>query len=428
MAVKVLQFGEGNFLRSFLDWMLQKVSDASATDYRVTLVQPIPKGTAREIASADSYQVLLRGYENGVYVEQLDCVGVIEKGINPFEEPDAFYALAEDPDYAVVASNTTEAGIFYERGHGAPHNYPSFLAAFLRKRMRHGFPPPIVMPLELIDRNGDKLREAIRQYATEWGWEEGFFAWLDEALFYNTLVDRIVPGFPADAAERIERQTGRRDPFLTSGELFHLLVIEGSPEISRVIPFAEAGLNVIVTPDQLAFYRDRKVRILNGCHTASVPIALFAGVEEVDKFASHERHGAWMREMAHREIAFAMGDAPETHDYAGEVIERFRNPALGHKFRSIALNSISKCNTRLRPTLEDYFAKEHTLPPLMAEGIFAMVRLYSEGPENTSLPGGPLSLSDYADLAGNAPEDILKSMFPGLDNDIMRALTDGLRR
>jgi len=424
MAVKVLQFGEGNFLRSFLDWMLMKVADATGERYQVTLVQPIPKGIAREIAARGSYHVLLRGFESGKYVEQLDAVSVIDKGINPFEEPDALYSCAEDPAYALVASNTTEAGIFYESGHGEPHNYPSFLAAFLRGRMRHGLKPPLVMPLELIDRNGDKLREAVKSYAAEWGWEDEFFTWLDGALFYNTLVDRIVPGYPADASARIEARLGAKDPYLTSGELFHLLVIEGSPEISSVVPFERAGLNAIVTRDQLAFYRDRKVRILNGCHTASVPVALFSGFEEVDKFADDERHGAWMRELAHEEIAFAMDGAQETHEYAGEVIERFRNPALGHKFRSIALNSISKCNTRLRPTLEDYYAKANALPPRMTEGILAMVRLYSDGPVAANLPGGPLELSDYDSLGGNAPRDILDAMFPGLDAPIMRALRD----
>ena len=207
-----------------------------------------------------------------------------------------------------------------------------------------------------------------------------------------------------------------------------MLVIEGDPEISRVIPFDKAGLNVVVTSDRLAFYRDRKVRILNGCHTASVPVALSAGIEEVDKFASHEKYGAWMREMAHEEIAFAMGDAPETHDYADDIIERFRNPALGHKFRSIALNSIAKCNTRLRPTLEDYYAKTGVVPRHMTKGILSMADLYSHGPVNENLPGGPLDLADYKDLAGTSPADILESMFPGLDVRIMKALLNELCR
>ena len=426
--IKILQFGEGNFIRCFLDWMIQKVADATGTDYKVTLGQPTPRGAALKTADGAPWHVLLRGCENGTYTERLDLVDVVEKGINPFEDPDSLYACAEDPDYALVASNTTEAGIFYEHGRGEPHNYPSFLAAFLYKRMRHGLSPLLVMPLELIDRNGDNLKDAVLRYASEWGCDERFFTWLEGVKFYNTLVDRIVPGYPADAADRIEKQLGYKDHFLSSGELFHMLVIEGDPEISRVIPFDKAGLNVVVTSDRLAFYRDRKVRILNGCHTASVPVALSAGIEEVDKFASHEKYGAWMREMAHEEIAFAMGDAPETHDYADAIIERFRNPALGHKFRSIALNSIAKCNTRLRPTLEDYYAKTGVVPRHMTKGILSMADLYSHGPVNENLPGGPLDLADYKDLAGTSPADILESMFPGLDARIMKALLNELCR
>jgi tagaturonate reductase len=426
--IKILQFGEGNFIRCFFYWMIQKVADATGADYKVTLVQPTPRGTARKIAAAAPWHVLLRGCENGAYTEKLDLVDVVEKGIDPFDDPGSFYACAEDPDYALVASNTTEAGIFYERGHEKPHNYPSFLTAFLYRRMRHGFAPLIVLPLELIDRNGDNLRDAVVKYAQEWDCEETFFTWLEGVKFCNTLVDRIVPGYPADAAKRIEKQLGREDPFLASCEIFHLFVIEGDSEIFRVIPFDKAGLNVVVTPDKLAFYRDRKVRVLNGCHTASAPVALFAGVEEVNKFAGHEKYGAWLSEMAHEEIAFAMGDAPETHSYASEVIERFRNPVMEHKFRSIALNSISKSNTRLRPTLEDYHAKTGTLPRHMTEGIRAMVSLYSHGPVNENLPGGPLELSDYKDLTGASPANILESMFPDLDGRIMEALRNELCR
>jgi tagaturonate reductase len=425
---KILQFGGGNFIRCFFDWMIQKVADATGTDYRVTIVQPTPRGTARETATAALWYVFLRGYENGAYIEKLDRVGVIEKGINPFDDPSLFYACAEDPDYALIASNTTEAGIFYEHGHDEPHNYPSFLTAFLYKRMLYGFKPPLVLPLELIDRNGDNLRDTVMLYALEWNCGERFFNWFEDVKFHNTLVDRIVPGYPADAAERIWERLGHEDHLLSSCELFHLFVIEGGTEILRVIPFDKAGLNVVVTPDRLAFYRSRKVRVLNGCHTASAPVALYAGIEEVDKFAGHKKYGAWLNEMAHKEIAFAMGDTSETHDYANGIIERLRNPVMGHKFRSIALNSIAKSNTRLRPTLEDYYTKTGVLPRHMTKGIRAMVRLYSCGPINENLPGGPLELPDYKDLGGASQEDILESMFPGLDGRIMEGLRNELCR
>ncbi|GHV47097.1 altronate oxidoreductase [Synergistales bacterium] len=427
--MKILQFGEGNFLRCFFDWMLQKIEDSTEKRYEVTLVQPIPNGLVKEIAAAGEYHVLLRGYEGDKYIETLDKVGVIKKGINPYEEFDEYLSVGLG-DIGLVVSNTTEAGIFHDPAQTKPHNFPSFLALLLNKRVEAKLPPLSIMAMELNDRSADLLKKCLTLYGESFHYGAPYAEYLESCVFYNTLVDRIVPGFPTDAKDRIAAQTGKEDPYLTSGELFHLLVIEGDKKILDILPFDKAGLNVIVTPDKLDFYHDRKVRILNGAHTSSVPVALLSGIENVDKFASHPEHSKWLASLMHGEICRALDDSEETHAYADEVLTRFKNPALGHSFRSIALNSVAKVNARLRPTLEDYFKKEGKLPPFMTGAISKMRELYSRG-AIVQLPGGSLELKDYSDIkspSGNpTAEDYADSFFPGLNAPLRAALIEALR-
>lgn len=428
--MKVLQFGEGNFLRCFFDWMLQKMSDATGEPFEAIVVQPLESGQAEALGAADGFHVLLRGYESGGYREILDRVSVVTAGVNPFVHMEQYLTLGCDPEIRVVVSNTTEAGIFYDPGHTLPHNYPSLLAVLLHKRQQAGLPPLALVPMELIEHNSRQLKHCLAAYGQDFGYNEAFAAYVAACPGYDTLVDRIVPGFPISAAKKLsaDGHPAGQDPFLTSGELFHLLVLEGQPGIEELLPFSRAGLNVIVTQDQLAFYRDRKVRVLNGAHTASVPMALFAGIEEVDRFAASTEFKVWLRDLMHDEIVFALEsdhvDSAETHAYADEVLTRFLNPSLAHKFRTIALNSIAKSNTRLRPTLEAYWAKTGKVPPRLTQSIRKMIALYS-GPQGVQahLPGGSLTLSDFADLKGaTTPETILERLFPGLDPTLAKAV------
>ncbi|GHS94882.1 altronate oxidoreductase [Synergistales bacterium] len=424
--MKILQFGEGNFLRCFFDWMLQKTSEATGNKYEVILLQPTDSksGSARKIAEAGDYHVLLRGYEGDRYVETLDRVDVITKGISPWHER-AEYLSAAMEDIELVVSNTTEAGIFHDPTKTEPHNFPSFLALALDRRATAKLPPVSIMAMELNDRSGELLKKCLKLYGSSFRFGSAYEEYIESCTFYNTLVDRIAPGFPADARERITSMIGKEDPYLTSGELFHLLVIEGDSKILNILPFDKAGLNVIVTPDKLDFYHDRKVRILNGAHTSSVPVALLSGIENVDAFASHPDHSKWLSNLMHGEICRALDDSEETHAYADEVVTRLRNPALGHRFRSIALNSVTKINARLRPTLDDYFKKEGKLPPLMTGAISKMRELYSRG-ATAQLPGGPLELRDYADIKSPSgtprAEDYVDSFFPGLASPLREEL------
>jgi tagaturonate reductase len=426
--VKILQFGGGNFLRCFFDWMLQRVSDTTGAEYEVTLAQLTPDEPVFEIAAAGEYHVLLRGYEGEKYVETLDSVRVIKNAVNPLEKPQEYIEAGCD-DISLILSNSTEAGIFFDRRATHPHNYPSRLAMLLEYRAHRHLPPVMIMAMELNDRSGDLLKKTLLQYGQVFAYGMEFTNYVESCPFYNTLVDRIVPGYPADAAERVFEKIGRRDKWLTSGELFHLFVIEGDRKILDVIPFDRAGLNVIVTDDKLDFYHDRKVRILNGAHTASVPVALLNGIENVDVFASHPEYSAWLSGMTHEEICRAMenstNDSAETHAYADDVLTRFKNPALGHKFRSIALNSVAKANARLRPTLEDYFRKEGKTPPRMTSAIGKLCGLYGKG-ETVELPGGPLELKDFSQIKGPSLADRIESFFPALPVALKEALLSEL--
>jgi tagaturonate reductase len=418
--VNILQFGGGNFLRCFFDWMLQKVSDATGIRYNVTLAQLTPGEPVDEIAAAGGYHVLLRGYEGGEYVETLDAVEVIKNAVSPITGVDDYLRIGCG-DLSLIVSNSTEAGIFFDPNAAEPHNYPSRLALLLNERAKRRLPPLMVMALELNDRSGDLLKRTLFQYGELFGYEQKYFDYLSACDFYNTLVDRIVPGYPRDAAERVTSLIGREDKWLTGGERFHLFVIEGNERLLNDIPFNRANLNVIVTADKLGFYHDRKVRVLNGAHTASVPVALLSGIENVDTFASAEPHASWLSDMIHGEICRAIDDSAETHAYADDVMARFRNPALGHKFRSIALNSVSKADTRMSPTIADYFDKTGVVPPKMTEAAACMFELYSGGPV-APLPGGPLKLEDFDRLKKFSPADMAESFFPSLPENVRKAL------
>ncbi|MDR1978135.1 MAG: hypothetical protein LBQ42_05325 [Synergistaceae bacterium] len=422
--VKILQFGGGNFLRGFFDWMLQRITDAVGVEYQVTLARLTPGEPVYDIAGAGEYHVLLRGYEAEKYVETLDAVRVIKDAVSPMDDV-ARYVEVGCGDIGLMLSNSTEAGIFFDPAAKTPHNYPSYLAMLLEERARRRLPPVMIMAMELNDRSGDLLEKTLLQYGKSLGYGKEFFDYLGSCAFYNTLVDRIVPGYPADAAKRVFEKIGHEDKWLTSGELFHLFVIEGDKKILDVLPFDRARLNVVVTDDKLDFYHDRKVRILNGAHTASVPIALLNGVENVDAFASHPKYSAWLSGMMHEEICRAMDDSAETHAYADDVLSRFKNPALGHKFRSIALNSISKADARMMPTLADYFAKTGSPPKRMMEAVGGLCEMYGHGPV-ADLPGGPLELKDYAQIKGTTMAERLESFFPSLGNDAKEAMLRAL--
>ncbi len=427
--MKVLQFGGGNFLRGFFDWMLQKIADTGAEQYSVTIASAIPSEDCSSLVEAGRYRVVARGVSATGETEEVDTVTVIRDTVNPFRDFSRFLAISLDPELRLIVSNTTEAGIFFDATQTLPHNYASFLAALLEQRCYAKLPSPAVMPLELIENNAGVLKKCVLDYGKIFGYGDAFCDYVEKTRFYKTLPDRIIPGYPRDIAARLDAEAGWVDKYMTSAELFHLLVVEGEDSFTMALPFARAGLNIILTLDEFNRYRDRKVRVLNGCHTASVAYALNAGLEKVDKFASDAKFGPWLRALAHEEIVPALGFSQagldDAHRYADAVLERFRNPCLGHSFRSIALNSVSKCATRLSPTLADYYRLRQKIPEQLTNAVGELVKLYQRGPL-LHLPGGDLMLSDYGQIEDLDEQQMLAAFLPGLSPELMECVKNAI--
>ncbi len=389
--VKVLQFGEGNFLRAFVDWIIDLLNEKGDFNGSVMMVQPLAKGMGEIINDQNGlYTTVLRGVRNGKPVEEFRKITSVEGCINPYSDYDKFIAQAENPDLRFIISNTTEAGIAYHEGdklEDKPQvSYPGKVCAFLYRRYKafsgSADKGIIVIPCELIDKNGDNLKAIIKRYAEEWGLEEGFISWLDTACdFCNSLVDRIVPGYPRAEADAICERLGYKDNLLDSAEIFLLWVIECHGKTHEdELPTEKAGVNVIWT-DDMSFYRTRKVRILNGAHTMSVLAAYQTGLNTVEECIKSPLVFPMMKRGLFEEIIPSMeGDKKQLEEYAGDVLERFANPYIVHLLLSISLNSVSKFKTRDLPSLLGYIKKEGKLPVVLPFSLAALISFY-EGTE-----------------------------------------------
>lgn len=368
---RVIQFGEGGFLRGFVDWMLQKVNESSDFNGNVVVVQPIEMGMCDMLSAQDCiYTHVIRGVE-GVDATVVD---VISRCVKPYEDFGAYLALAENPDFRFVVSNTTESGIVFSADDkitdAPPKTFPAKVTLLLKRRHELGLGGFIFLPCELIDRNGDNLKRCILKYADLWELGDDFKAWVEnENVFTNTLVDRINTGFPRGE----DLGLGYVDNLLNTSEFFHLWVIETDYDLESEIPFASAGLNVIVTPDKLEMYRTRKVRILNGAHTSLVPYAMLEGFDTVKSCIDDERMCTHLKKCVFDEICPTL-DLP--HDeliaYANSVVERFGNPYIKHYLSAISLNSVSKFKVRVLPSILEYIKRYGKMPETL---IFAFAKL-----------------------------------------------------
>jgi tagaturonate reductase len=374
---RVIQFGEGGFLRGFVDWMLQKINETTDFDGNVVVVQPIEKGMCDMLTAQNGlYTHIIRGKE-GV---DKTVVDVISRCVKPYEDFEAYMALAENPDFRFIFSNTTEAGIVFQDTDKPtdmpPASFPAKLTLLLKRRFDLGLRGFILIPCELIDRNGDNLKKAVLSYAKLWGYEEAFAAWVEkENVFCNTLVDRIVTGYPR--GENIE--LGYEDNMLNTSELFHLWVIEGPQQVGVEFPFAKTGLNVILT-DNMTPYRTRKVRILNGSHTSMIPYAMLEGLETVGDCMADEKMSKFLRGCLFEEIIPTL-DLPEEEllDYANNVLERFRNPYIRHLCSSICLNSVSKFKVRVLPSILEYIKRKNEMPKYLILSFAKLIEFYKNG-------------------------------------------------
>lgn len=374
MKERIIQFGEGGFLRGFADWMFQIANEKTDFNGKVVVVQPIAEGMCDMLSAQNCvYTHLCRGVE-GVDVKKIE---VISRCVKPYDDFDAYMALAENPDFRFVISNTTEAGITFidsDKADNRPaKSFPGKLTQLLKKRYDLGLGGFVFLPCELIDKNGENLKACILKYADLWGLGDDFVAWIEnENIFCNTLVDRINTGYPKD--EKIELDF--EDNMVNTSEYFHLWVIEGYSKLFDEIPFDKCGLNVIVT-DNLEMYRTRKVRILNGAHTSLVPYALLSGFDTVKSCIDDEGMNAHIRKCVYEEIIPTL-DLPESEliEYADNVLTRFANPYIKHYLSSIALNSVSKFKVRVLPSILEYIKRFDKMPETLLFSFAKLIDFY----------------------------------------------------
>ncbi len=385
--VKVLQYGEGNFLRAFVDWIIDQLNEKSDFNGDVMLVQPLKNGLCDMINDQKGlYTTILRGVQNGKPVEEFRQITSVSGCINPYDDYDQYIKQADNPDLKLIISNTTEAGIAYHEGDKLDDkpqvSYPAKVCALLYKRFKtfNGAKDKgiIVIPCELIDKNGDVLKEIVERYAKEWELEKEFISWLNESCdFCNSLVDRIVPGYPRAEADAICEKLGYKDNLLDTAEIFLLWVIECHKKTHEdVLPTDKAGLNVIWT-DDMSFYRTRKVRILNGSHTMMVLAAYLSGLNTVEECMKSPLIRPMLEKGLFDEIIPSMdGNKDELIQYAKDVLERFSNPYIVHLLLSISLNSVSKFKTRDLPSLLGYYEKNGELPSVLTFSLASLIAFY----------------------------------------------------
>lgn len=389
---RVLQFGEGNFLRAFTDWMIDKANRQGVFDGSIVLCQPIAQGMGDLInAQEGMYTLIMRGVEHGEAVEKIEPNTSVSRCINPYEDYDALLALARSEDLRVVISNTTEAGISYKAGDKLTdrpaQSFPAKVCAFLYERYQafggatdKGL---LFLPVELIDDNGANLLRIVLQYAQEWELDEKFQTWVKQSNhFCSTLVDRIVTGYPGDELEYFYNEMGYEDRCLVTSEIFNLWVIEGKAEWAEILPIHKTDANVIWTED-VTPYKKRKVRILNGGHTASVLAAYLTGHNIVLEMMNDSLFVTYLDKLFYEEIIPTL-DLPKAdlEAFAAAVKDRFRNPYIKHKLLDISLNSCSKWCARCMPSLLGYVEATGEIPKVMAFSLAAFIRFYKGEFEN----------------------------------------------
>jgi tagaturonate reductase len=401
--IKVLQFGEGNFLRAFVDWMIDILNEKTNFNGAVQVIQPIPLGMGAALNAQEGlYHLVLNGIRHGDPVRESRLITCLAGVIDPHNDYQAFLKSAEQADLKFIVSNTTEAGISFHNSDTDPNvlptGFPGKLTALLFHRYKffNGDPARAltILPCELIEKNGESLRDAILQYATHWHLEDGFQQWIKQhTLFCNTLVDRIVPGFPKDTIDEIMEDIGFEDKLVVTAEPFHLWVIEpvltpGSSieKLKEALPLEQAGLQVKFVSD-LRPYRTRKVRILNGAHTVMVPVGYLRGLRSVRDVVEDAFTGNFIRKALEDEIIPTL-DLPkeELQQFSNDVLERFQNPFIRHELMSIALNSISKYQVRVLPSVLEYIRLTGKMPERLLYSLAALILFYKGEWQGADIP------------------------------------------
>ena len=384
---RVLQFGEGNFLRAFVDYFIDELNEKAGFNSKVVLCQPIaPDLDDRFNEQEGLYTLFLRGFQDGKKINKKRVISCVSRCLNPYKDFEAVLACADNPDLRFIACNTTEAGITYDSScqfNDVPAgSYPGKLTQFMYRRFQKfgqeagkGF---IILSCELIDDNGIHLKECVEKLAVLWNLEDGFKTWLDEAcVFTSTLVDRIVTGYPRDEAEELCKEFGYQDNLIVTGEPFALWVIESAKDISKEFPLPDAGLPVIFTDNQKP-YKQRKVRILNGAHTSFVLASYLCGNDIVLESMQDELIFNFMKATIFDEVIPTLTlPKQDLIDFAEAVITRFNNPYVKHALLSISLNSVSKWRARCMPSFLEYIKNEGKLPTHLTFSLAALMAFYT---------------------------------------------------
>ena len=396
LPIKVVQFGEGNFLRAFVDFVIDKLNKEANFNAGVAVIQPLAGGLVDMLNEQDGlYNLFMKGVKQGKEIQEQRTISCIQKGINPYNNYDEYLKLAEEESLEFIISNTTEAGIDYDETdtlEGMPHkSFPAKLTALLYRRFKHfngdSTKGLTVIPCELINYNADTLKKIILQYAELWELEADFVTWINNSnSFHNTLVDRIVPGYPKDDIDAYQSKLDFEDKLIVSAEVFLLWVIEGGDKLKSKIPFDQIDENILVVEDMQP-YRTRKVRILNGAHTTMVPFSILFGNETVKETVDHEFTGAFVKDAIFKEIIPTLSlPEEELKTFAEEVLDRFRNPFIKHQLASIALNSISKFKVRVLPSLLAFQKDCNRLPLHLTFAFACLIRFYRGEWNNHTLP------------------------------------------
>ncbi len=410
---RIIQFGEGNFLRAFVDWIVWNMDKKTDFNGSVVVVQPIERGMVDMLnAQDDLYHVNLQGILDGKAVNSLEMIDVISRAMNPYTQHDEFMRLAEQPEIRFVISNTTEAGIAFDPAcklNDAPaSSYPGKLTQLLYHRFKtfNGAPDKgwIIFPCELIFLNGHKLKECIYQYIDLWNLGEDFRRWFTDNCFVcATLVDRIVPGFPRNEIKDIQARLGYEDNLVVQAEIFHLWVIEAAENITlealaKEFPADKAGLHVLFVPSE-APYHERKVTLLNGPHTVLSPVAFLSGINIVRDACQHEVVGKFIHKVMYDELMQTLNlPMDELKQFAADVLDRFNNPFVDHAVTSIMLNSFPKFETRDLPGLKTYLERKGELPKGLVLGLAAIITYYKGGKRADGVDIVPNDAQEIMDL------------------------------
>lgn len=379
MKETILQFGTGNFLRGFVECFIDSMNKSRLYDGNVVIVSPTDSKAVEKInAQNGKYNLILRGIENGEVKNDRTEISCVSRAVNPYREYDEYISLAHNENLRFIVSNTTEAGIVYDDSCSFKDRpakaFPAKLTQLLFERYKSGLRGFVILACELIDNNGSALRECVMKYADKWSLGDDFIKWLsEENTFCNTLVDRIVTGFPTSEAEKIFGEIGCEDSLLDTAEPYHLWVIEGNFE--NELPLKTAGFNVIWT-ENVAPYKKMKVRILNGAHTSLVFPSMLCGVESVGESLKDDDLKLFLDICLKKYILPLLDDSEEIKSFASSVLERFANPYIRHLWKSISLNSVSKFSARVLPTVADYMNKNGEVPKPLAFSLACLIEYY----------------------------------------------------